>query len=391
VKLIVFAVLAALSILFYPLLNEDVENACHALEKRVVGVIAAPLLDGGAEKLLAQALLGAAGELSRGSLAAGFIKRQYPNVPPFAGCATMYWRVLLDPSVVTELARQVGLSELFPEQPEVRATERAREVELSDQRPVPPDEVLQASLLTVGEPVTGSLHADNSAEHFLDLIPRMTYVIDGTCDDDCTDLDLVAQDGAEILASDTEMDAYPRLTFSARRAGRAVVRVHMLSCSIAPCGYTLRMRQLDPRYDVAPGAGEDGFGNAAERAAVERASREDGIATFVRGGAPQVPQGDQPYSELEVQKPAAMQGVADMNYPEMLRSAQVEGTVLASFVVDTTGRADMSTFKVLRSDHELFTNSVRNALPRVRYLPAEVGGRKVKQLVQQPFVFNLAR
>ena len=39
----------------------------------------------------------------------------------------------------------------------------------------------------------------------------------------------------------------------------------------------------------------------------------------------------------------------------MLRSANVEGEVLAQFVVDTTGRADMSTFKVLKSTHELFT------------------------------------
>lgn len=117
-----------------------------------------------------------------------------------------------------------------------------------------------------------------------------------------------------------------------------------------------------------------------------------GIASGVEGGAPApVPQGDQPYFEFQVEKPAAMSGPANMQYPEMLRSAQVEGTVLASFVVDTTGRADMGTFKVLKSDHELFTNAVKNALPRIRYLPAEVGGRKVKQLVQQPFVFNLAR
>jgi protein TonB len=116
-----------------------------------------------------------------------------------------------------------------------------------------------------------------------------------------------------------------------------------------------------------------------------------GIADGVVGAPPQVPQGDQPYFEFQVEKPAAMSGAANMVYPEMLRSAQVEGTVLASFVVDTTGRADMSTFKVLKSDHELFTNAVKNALPRIRYLPAEVGGRKVKQLVQQPFVFNLAR
>ncbi len=117
-----------------------------------------------------------------------------------------------------------------------------------------------------------------------------------------------------------------------------------------------------------------------------------GIAKGVEGGVPQVPQGDQPYFEFQVEKPAAMAaGTANMVYPEMLRSAQVEGTVMASFVVDTTGRADMSTFKVIRSDHELFTTAVRNALPRIRYLPAETGGRKVKQLVQQPFVFNLAR
>jgi periplasmic protein TonB len=117
-----------------------------------------------------------------------------------------------------------------------------------------------------------------------------------------------------------------------------------------------------------------------------------GIAKGVEGGVPQVAQGDTPYFEFQVEKPAAMApGSPGMQYPEMLRSAQVEGTVLASFEVDTMGRANMSTFKVLRSDHELFTNAVKNALPRIRYLPAEIGGRKVRQLVQQPFVFSLAR
>jgi protein TonB len=69
----------------------------------------------------------------------------------------------------------------------------------------------------------------------------------------------------------------------------------------------------------------------------------------------------------------------------------VEGEVLAQFVVDTTGRADMSTFKVLKSSHELFTQSVRNVLPNMRFYPAEIGGRKVKQMVQQPFTFALTK
>ena len=76
-------------------------------------------------------------------------------------------------------------------------------------------------------------------------------------------------------------------------------------------------------------------------------------------------------------------------YPDMLRSANVEGEVLAQFVVDTTGRADMGTFTVLKSTHYLFTNAVKSALPNMRFHPAEVGGRKVKQLVEMPFQFSL--
>jgi periplasmic protein TonB len=75
----------------------------------------------------------------------------------------------------------------------------------------------------------------------------------------------------------------------------------------------------------------------------------------------------------------------------MLRSANVEGEVLAQFVVDTTGRADMSTFKILKSSHDLFTNSVRSVLPNMRFYAAEIGGRKVKQLVQMPFQFTLTK
>jgi protein TonB len=73
----------------------------------------------------------------------------------------------------------------------------------------------------------------------------------------------------------------------------------------------------------------------------------------------------------------------------MLQSAGIEGRVLAQFVVDVSGKADMGTFKVLESSHDLFTQSVRSALPRMRFFPAEIGGKKVRQVVQQPFVFAL--
>lgn len=102
------------------------------------------------------------------------------------------------------------------------------------------------------------------------------------------------------------------------------------------------------------------------------------------------PSAGNPFLESQVQKPVALTASGSPHYPEMLKYAQVEGTVLASFVVDELGVIDTSTFKVLSSDHELFSNSVRLALSQFRYSPAEVDGKRVRQIVQQPFAFRLS-
>lgn len=98
------------------------------------------------------------------------------------------------------------------------------------------------------------------------------------------------------------------------------------------------------------------------------------------------------FYESEVEKPVmSAPGSPAPRYPELLKSAGVEGEVVATFVVDTLGRADASTLKFLKSTNELFGAAVRTALPSMRFLPAEVGGRKVRQQVQQPFVFSIAK
>jgi protein TonB len=78
-------------------------------------------------------------------------------------------------------------------------------------------------------------------------------------------------------------------------------------------------------------------------------------------------------------------------YPESLRQAAVDGQVLVRFTVDTTGRIDMSSVQFLRSTHELFSRSVRDALVNFRFKPAEVGGRKVSALAEMPFEFAIQR
>jgi len=116
-----------------------------------------------------------------------------------------------------------------------------------------------------------------------------------------------------------------------------------------------------------------------------------GIAKGVVGGTGAVT-ADQVYFEFQVEKTAlAAPGNPQPRYPETLQKAQITGEVLAQFVVDTTGKADMSTFKVLKSDNKLFEIAVRNILPQHRFLPAETGGRKVKTYVQQAFQFQLGQ
>jgi protein TonB len=104
------------------------------------------------------------------------------------------------------------------------------------------------------------------------------------------------------------------------------------------------------------------------------------------------PEGDQPYFEFMVEKPVTeASNTSRPRYPDILKSAGVEGEVLAQFVVDTTGRIEPGSFKVLKTSHPLFETAVRSALPGMRFIPAEVGNKRVRQLVQQPFVFAIAK
>lgn len=82
---------------------------------------------------------------------------------------------------------------------------------------------------------------------------------------------------------------------------------------------------------------------------------------------------------------------AKPRYPEALRSAGVDGRVLVQFAVDTTGRVDMASVRVLESTHDLFSRAVRDALTSFRFRPAEVAGHRVQALAQMPFEFHITR
>jgi protein TonB len=98
-----------------------------------------------------------------------------------------------------------------------------------------------------------------------------------------------------------------------------------------------------------------------------------------------------PYMEFQVEKPVEKIGGEAPEYPSMLRESGVEGQVLAQFVVNESGRYESGTLKILSSSNPAFTAAVKDALPRMRFSAAQIGGKKVQQLVQMPFQFHLQK
>jgi protein TonB len=96
----------------------------------------------------------------------------------------------------------------------------------------------------------------------------------------------------------------------------------------------------------------------------------------------------QAYFEFQVEKPvSARPGNPRAQYPDDLRARAHGGEVTCQFVVDTTGKVDMATFEVVKASEAAYAGAVKKVLPQMRYFPAEEGGHKVRQLVEQDFRF----
>ena len=82
------------------------------------------------------------------------------------------------------------------------------------------------------------------------------------------------------------------------------------------------------------------------------------------------------FFEFQVEEPVTpAAGSQQPRYPDDLRRAGITGEVLAQFVVEPDGRADVASLKVLNQPREEFVRSIRNALPQMRFNP-RAGGRE---------------
>jgi TonB family protein len=112
---------------------------------------------------------------------------------------------------------------------------------------------------------------------------------------------------------------------------------------------------------------------------------EGGIATGM------VPTGNEVFMEAIVEeKPSVLSGPIPV-YPELLKQAQIQGRVIVQAVIDTLGRAELNSVKVLQSPNPGFDQSAKNYVLKALFRPARVHGRAVRVLINIPIDYKITQ
>lgn len=159
-----------------------------------------------------------------------------------------------------------------------------------------------------------------------------------------------------------------------------------------PSATSEQLRYVDLRNVIAAMADNDSELHVGPKLAEPTPHREDvTIAPLVESFTSIFERpADSVYFAEQVDSPAAYdERSAAPAYPDSLQRAGIEGSVMAQFVIDTTGHVEMETVKLLASTNRRFTESVLAALPRMLFRPAVLNGRKARQIVEVPFKFRV--
>src|SRR2546422_766646 len=98
---------------------------------------------------------------------------------------------------------------------------------------------------------------------------------------------------------------------------------------------------------------------------------------------------DQVYSEAAVDEPAAIVSAPPLEYPPALQQAGLQGRVTVQAVIDTLGRAEPASLKVIARPNTAFDQSARAYVLHAVFRPARVKGRAVRVLIKVPVDYRI--
>ncbi len=78
-------------------------------------------------------------------------------------------------------------------------------------------------------------------------------------------------------------------------------------------------------------------------------------------------------------------------YPRVAQEAGIGDTLVADFVIDSTGHVEPQSFRYIRGTYREFADEARRAILGAVYEPATAGGCPIAKRVQQPVNFSVER
>lgn len=122
---------------------------------------------------------------------------------------------------------------------------------------------------------------------------------------------------------------------------------------------------------------------------------EGGIATGVVGGTGPVPIEGEVFLAAEVDETPSVQAGSNClgKYPPVMQSAGIPGKVVLQFVVNTDGRVDAGSIKVMSSTHKAFEEPARQGITAqsCNFKAGKSRGQPVRVLVQQAVSFKVGQ
>lgn len=76
-------------------------------------------------------------------------------------------------------------------------------------------------------------------------------------------------------------------------------------------------------------------------------------------------------------------------YPDELWRARVQGTVIVEARIDSTGRVEAGSLRIVESPDPRFDQAAKDYVAKSRYRPGRAGGKRVAMVVRVPVLFDL--
>jgi protein TonB len=146
----------------------------------------------------------------------------------------------------------------------------------------------------------------------------------------------------------------------------------------------LNARPFDPRDFTGKGA----EGGIADGVVGGTGKVTDLAATYAKGDEADRAERRRVFTSAELADPAQVISQPAPTYPRLLQQAGISGAVELQFIIDTLGRVEPASVKVLNSSHDPFAEEAVKAIKDSRFRPGRQRGEPIRQLVQQRVRFE---